>query len=174
MSGLPPDTIHLVRQKADLVEVVAEKVVLRRQGKNYVGLCPFHNDRKPSFQVSPSKQIYKCFSCGAGGDVLRFVSQIEGISFTEAVRKLAQRYHVLLPEGSLQERQVYERKLSHQEKLLEILALAADFYQHALRSQVGLPARQYLASRHLSEATLEKFQVGFAPPGWQPLYEYLV
>ncbi|MCF2972087.1 DNA primase [Synechococcus sp. Nb3U1] len=173
MSGLPPDTIHLVRQKADLVEVVAEKVVLRKQGKNFVGLCPFHNDRKPSFQVSPSKQIYKCFSCGAGGDVLRFVSQMEHLSFAESVRKLAQRYHVPLPEGSLQERQAYERKLSHQEKLLEILALAADFYQHALRSHVGSAARQYLYSRHLSEETLQKFQLGFAPPGWQSLHEYL-
>ncbi len=176
MSGLPPDTINLVRQKADLVEVVAEKVVLRKQGKNFVGLCPFHNDRKPSFQVSPSKQIYKCFSCGAGGDVLRFVSQMEHLSFAEAVRKLAQRYHVPLPEskGSLQQQQAYERKLSHQEKLLEILALAADFYQHALRSHLGSPARQYLHSRHLSEETLQKFQIGFAPPGWQSLYEYLV
>ncbi|MGY4590108.1 DNA primase [Thermostichus sp. MS-CIW-40] len=177
MSGLPPDFIQLVRQKADLVEVVAEKVVLRKQGKNFVGLCPFHNDHKPSFQVSPSKQIYKCFSCGAGGDVLRFVMQTEHLSFAEAVRHLARRYHIPLPTrnpeaqplGSLD-----ERELSHREKLLEILAMAADFYQHALRSQVGAAARQYLHSRHLSEETLQKFQIGFAPPGWQSLYEYLV
>ncbi|HIK20341.1 MAG TPA: DNA primase [Synechococcus sp. M44_DOE_062] len=177
MSGLPPDFIQLVRQKADLVEVVAEKVVLRKQGKNFVGLCPFHNDHKPSFQVSPSKQIYKCFSCGAGGDVLRFVMQTEHLSFAEAVRHLARRYHISLPTrnpeaqplGSLD-----ERELSHREKLLEILAMAADFYQHALRSQVGSAARQYLHSRHLSEETLQKFQIGFAPPGWQSLYEYLV
>ncbi|MGY2977106.1 DNA primase [Thermostichus sp. OS-CIW-31] len=177
MSGLPPDFIQLVRQKADLVEVVAEKVVLRKQGKNFVGLCPFHNDHKPSFQVSPSKQIYKCFSCGAGGDVLRFVMQTEHLSFAEAVRHLARRYHIPLPTrnpeaqplGSLD-----ERELSHREKLLEILAMAADFYRHALRSQVGAAARQYLRSRHLSEETLQKFQIGFAPPGWQSLYEYLV
>jgi len=177
MSGLPPDFIQLVRQKADLVEVVAEKVVLRKQGKNFVGLCPFHNDHKPSFQVSPSKQIYKCFSCGAGGDVLRFVMQTEHLSFAEAVRHLARRYHIPLPTrnpeaqplGSLD-----ERELSHREKLLEILAMAADFYRHALRSQVGAAARQYLHSRHLSEETLQKFQIGFAPPGWQSLYEYLV
>lgn len=177
MSGLPPDFIQLVRQKADLVEVVAEKVVLRKQGKNFVGLCPFHNDHKPSFQVSPSKQIYKCFSCGAGGDVLRFVMQTEHLSFAEAVRHLARRYHIYLPTrnpeaqplGSLD-----ERELSHREKLLEILAMAADFYQHALRSQLGSAARQYLHSRHLSEETLQKFQIGFAPPGWQSLYEYLV
>lgn len=177
MSGLPPDFIQLVRQKADLVEVVAEKVVLRKQGKNFVGLCPFHNDHKPSFQVSPSKQIYKCFSCGAGGDVLRFVMQTEHLSFAEAVRHLARRYHIHLPTrnpeaqplGSLD-----ERELSHREKLLEILAMAADFYQHALRSQLGSAARQYLHSRHLSEETLQKFQIGFAPPGWQSLYEYLV
>jgi DNA primase len=167
----------LVRQKADLVEVVAEKVVLRKQGKNFVGLCPFHNDHKPSFQVSPSKQIYKCFSCGAGGDVLRFVMQTEHLSFAEAVRHLARRYHIPLPTrnpeaqplGSLD-----ERELSHREKLLEILAMAADFYRHALRSQLGSAARQYLHSRHLSEETLQKFQIGFAPPGWQSLYEYLV
>lgn len=177
MSGLPPDFIQLVRQKADLVEVVAEKVVLRKQGKNFVGLCPFHNDHKPSFQVSPSKQIYKCFSCGAGGDVLRFVMQTEHLSFAEAVRHLARRYHIHLPTrnpeaqplGSLD-----ERELSHREKLLEILAMAAYFYQHALRSQLGSAARQYLHSRHLSEETLQKFQIGFAPPGWQSLYEYLV
>ncbi|MGY2780615.1 DNA primase [Thermostichus sp. MS-CIW-23] len=177
MSGLPPDFIQLVRQKADLVEVVAEKVVLRKQGKNFVGLCPFHNDHKPSFQVSPSKQIYKCFSCGAGGDVLRFVMQTEHLPFAEAVRHLARRYHIPLPTrhtetqplGSLD-----ERELSHREKLLEILAMAADFYRHALRSQLGSAARQYLRSRHLSEETLQKFQIGFAPPGWQSLYEYLV
>lgn len=177
MSGLPPDFIQLVRQKADLVEVVAEKVVLRKQGKNFVGLCPFHNDHKPSFQVSPSKQIYKCFSCGAGGDVLRFVMQTEHLPFAEAVRHLARRYHIPLPTrnpeaqplGSLD-----ERELSHREKLLEILAMAADFYRHALRSQLGSAARQYLHSRHLSEETLQKFQIGFAPPGWQSLYEYLV
>lgn len=177
MSGLPPDFIQLVRQKADLVEVVAEKVVLRKQGKNFVGLCPFHNDHKPSFQVSPSKQIYKCFSCGAGGDVLRFVMQTEHLSFAEAVRHLARRYHIPLPTrnpeaqplGSLD-----ERELSHREKLLEILAMAADFYRHTLRSQLGSAARQYLHSRHLSEETLQKFQIGFAPPGWQSLYEYLV
>ncbi len=172
MSSLPPEFIQLVRQKADIVEVVAEKVVLRKQGKNFVGLCPFHNDHKPSFQVSPSKQIYKCFACGAGGDVLRFVSQMERLSFAEAVRYLARRYHVPEPKGSLPSD--YERQLSHREKLLEILALAADFYQHALRSQIGSAARQYLHSRCLSEETLQKFQIGFAPPGWQSLYEYLV
>ena len=172
MSSLPPEFIQLVRQKADIVEVVAEKVVLRKQGKNFVGLCPFHNDHKPSFQVSPSKQIYKCFACGAGGDVIRFVSQIEGLSFAEAVRHLARRYHVPEPKGSLS--QDYERQLSHREKLLEILALAADFYRHALRSQIGSAARQYLHSRRLSEETLQKFQIGFAPPGWHSLYEYLV
>lgn len=177
MSGLPPDFIQLVRQKADLVEVVAEKVVLRKQGKNFVGLCPFHNDHKPSFQVSPSKQIYKCFSCGAGGDVLRFVMQTEHLSFAEAVRHLARRYHIPLPTRDTETQplgSLDERELSHREKLLEILAMAADFYQHALRSQVGAAARQYLHSRHLSEETLQKFQIGFAPPGWQSLYEYLV
>lgn len=171
---LRPETISQVRQKADIVEVVAEKLVLRKQGRNYVGLCPFHNDRKPSFQVSPSKQIYKCFSCGAGGDVLRFVTQYEGISFSEAVLDLAHRYHVPIPNRSQQHRQAYEQKLSHQDQLLEILALATDFYQHALNAPIGHAARRYLEQRQLRLETIQQFQIGFAPPGWQPLYEYLV
>jgi DNA primase len=172
MSSLPPEFIQLVRQKADIVEVVAEKVVLRQRGQNFVGLCPFHDDHKPSFHVSPSKQIYKCFACGAGGDVIRFVMETERLSFAEAVRWLARRYHVPEPKGSFSPD--YERQVSRQEKLLEILAMAADFYRHALHSPVGSAAREYLHSRRLSEETCQQFQIGFAPSGWQPLYEYLV
>jgi DNA primase len=174
MDTFSPDAISQVRQKADLVEVIADKVVLRKQGRNYVGLCPFHQDRRPSFQVSPSKQIYKCFSCGAGGDVLRFVSQYERISFTEAVLQLAQRYRIPITARTPHEQKTYERQLSHQEKLLEVLALAADFYQHALRSPQGSPAQRYLEQRQLLSETIQRFQLGFAPPGWQSLYDYLV
>ena len=172
--ALHPQTIQQVRQKADIVEVIAERVVLRKQGRNYVGLCPFHDDRKPSFQVSPSKQIYKCFSCGAGGDVLRFVSQLDRLPFSEAVLQLAQRYQVPIASRSPKQQQEFERRLSRQEKLLEILAQATTFYQHTLKSKQGGIARHYLQDRGLQSETLDQFRIGFAPPGWQNLYDHLV
>ncbi len=172
--ALRPETIQQIRQKADIVEVIAEKVVLRKQGKNFVGLCPFHNDRKPSFSVNPVKQIYKCFSCGAGGDVLRFVQQQDHLSFSETVLKLAQRYRIPIENRSPQQQQAYEHKRTHQDQLHETLAMAADFYQHALNAPIGEPARRYLAKRNLLPETIQQFQIGFAPPGWQPVYEYLV
>jgi len=169
-----PEVVAQVRQKADIVDVIGEKVVLRKQGKNLVGLCPFHQDRKPSFNVSPSKQIYKCFSCGVGGDVLSFIMRQESLGFAEAVIHLAQRYHVPLPARSPEKQQRYQHHITKQGQLLELLALAADFYQHALHAPIGEPARRYLDQRQFSAETLARFQIGFAPPGWQPLYEYLV
>jgi DNA primase len=172
--ALHPKTVEEVRQKADIVEVVAERVVLRKQGKNYVGLCPFHQDRKPSFNVSPSKQIYKCFSCGEGGDVLRFAMKQDGLSFSEAVLQLAHRYNINVQTQSPEKTRQYEQRRTRQDQLFEILYLAADFYQHALQSAQGEAARRYLDKRQLSLETRQKFQIGFAPAGWQPLYEYLV
>ncbi|WP_017327017.1 DNA primase [Synechococcus sp. PCC 7336] len=172
--NLHPKTVEEVRQKADIVEVIAEKVVLRKQGKNYLGLCPFHQDRKPSFNVSPSKQIYKCFSCGEGGDVLRFVMKQEGLSFSDTVLQLGRRYGVNIQTQSPEKKREYEQFVSRQDKLFEILYLATDFYQHVLRSPQGEAARRYLDKRHISAETQQTFQIGFAPPGWQPLYEYLV
>lgn len=172
--SLHPRTVEEVRQKADIVEVIAEKVVLRKRGKNFVGLCPFHQDRKPSFYVSQAKQIYKCFSCGEGGDVLRFVMKQDNLSFSETVLQLGQRYGVNIQTTSPEKKRQYEQYVSRQEKLFEILYLATDFYQHVLRSPQGEAARNYLADRQISEETQQAFQIGFAPPGWQPLYEYLV
>ncbi len=171
---LSSDTVNQVRQRADIVEVIADRVVLRKQGKNHVGLCPFHSDRKPSFQVSPTKQIYKCFACGAGGDVIRFVSQYDRVSFADAVQQLAQRYHVPLQTASPQQQRVQAQTLSRQDRILEILALAAEFYQHALKSAIGAPAQRYLEQRRIQAEFIRSFQLGFAPPGWQPLYDYLV
>ena len=172
--SLNPRTVEAVRQKADIVEVIAEKVVLRKSGKNFVGLCPFHQDRKPSFYVSQPKQIYKCFSCGEGGDVLRFVMKLDNLSFSETVLQLGRRYGVNIQAESPEKKRQYEQYLSRQEKLFEILYLAADYYQHVLQSPQGEAARKYLKARQISEETQQKFQIGFAPAGWQPLYEYLV
>jgi DNA primase len=174
MEKLHPKTIEMVRQRADIVEVVGDKVVLRKSGRDFKGLCPFHDDKSPSFYVSASKGIYKCFSCGAAGDVFKFVAEINKVPFAEAALELAQRYqvpvHTLHPEKKAE----FARQLSRQQQLLEILQQAAEFYSYALHSKPGRPALEYLQQRNISAETIQQFQLGYAPQGWQGLYSYLV
>ncbi len=172
---LHPRTIDEVRAKADLVDVVSERVVLRKAGRDFKGLCPFHEDRSPSFYVSPGKQIYKCFACGASGDVFKFVMELDKSAFGEVVLELARRYGVPVQTMGPEQKAEYTRKLSKQQQLGEILELAAQFYSYALWGERGAAARQYLLeARALSEKTIRQFRLGFAPEGWQSLYTYLV
>ncbi|MBD2021322.1 DNA primase, partial [Leptolyngbya sp. FACHB-36] len=172
---LHPDTIEQVKQRADIVDVVSEHVVLRKQGKDFVGLCPFHEDKSPSFSVSPSKQFYYCFSCGAGGNAVKFLMELGKRSFSEVVLDLARRYQVSVQTLKVEERQEFQRQLSVREQLYEILALTAQFYQHALKQPAGHAALEYLTEkRHLSQETIQQFQLGYAPGGWETLFGYLV
>ncbi len=171
---LHPDTIEQVKQRADIVDVVSEHVVLKKQGKDFVGLCPFHDDKSPSFSVSPSKQFYYCFSCGAGGNAIKFLMEHEQRSFSEVVLGLGRRYGVTVQTLEPAQRQAFQKKLSQREKLYEILAIATSFYQHALHQSEGKAALDYLTGRDIEAATLQKFQLGYAPGGWQTLYGYLV
>lgn len=172
---LHPDTLDQVRQRADLVEVVASHVVLRRQGKDLVGLCPFHEDRNPSLHVSPHKQLYHCFSCGAGGDVIKFLTEIKKTSFSEAVLDLAQRYQVPIRTLAPEQQQQLQRQLTQRQQLYEILALASHFYAFALEQPTATAVRDYVTqTRGLTPETIRDFQLGYAPPGWQTLYTYLV
>lgn len=172
---LHPDTIDTVKQRADIVDVVSEHVVLRKQGKDFVGLCPFHDDKSPSFSVSPSKQFYYCFSCGAGGNAIKFLMELNKQSFGDVVLELARRYQVPLKTLEPEQRQEFQRKLSLREQLYEILAVTAQFYQHALRQPQGAAALDYLEqARQLQPETIQTFQLGYAPAGWQTLYGYLV
>ena len=172
---LHPDTIDDVKQRADIVDVVSEHVVLRKQGKDFVGLCPFHDDKSPSFSVSPSKQFYYCFSCGAGGNAIKFLMELNKQSFGDVVLELARRYQVPLKTLEPEQRQELQRKLSLREQLYEILAVTAQFYQHALRQPQGEAALTYLIDkRQLQPETIQEFQLGHAPAGWQTLYGYLV
>lgn len=172
---LHPDVIDQVRQKADIVEVVSEHVVLRKRGKDFVGSCPFHDDKSPSFSVSPSKQLYYCFGCGAGGNTVKFLMERSRRSFSEVVLDLAQRYQVPIKTLEPEERQQLQRQLSVRDQLHEILAIATRFYQHALHQPQGQVALDYLHSaRQLSQATIQQFQLGYAPAGWEVLYGYLV
>ncbi|MGB7084170.1 MAG: CHC2 zinc finger domain-containing protein, partial [Phormidesmis sp.] len=127
-----PDTIDDVRQRADIVDIVSEQVVLKKQGKDFVGLCPFHDDKSPSFSVSPSKQFYYCFSCGAGGNAFKFLMELGQRSFADVVLDLARRYQVPVKTTEPAQQQALQRKLSLREQLYEIVAIAAKFYEHAL------------------------------------------
>lgn len=172
---LHPDTIEQVKQRTDIVDVVSEHVVLRKQGKDFTGLCPFHDDKSPSFTVSPSKQFYYCFSCGAGGNAIKFLMELGKRSFSEVVLDLARRYNVSVQTLKVEERQEFQRQLSVREQLYEILALTARFFQHALNQPQGKPALDYLTGRRrLSQETIQQFQLGYAPAGWETLHGYLV
>lgn len=170
-----PDTIEQVRQAADITDVVSEHVVLRKQGRNLVGCCPFHDEKTPSFSVSPEKQFYYCFGCGAGGNAFKFLMELEKRSFSEVVLGLAQRYDVPVQTLAKAEKQQLERKLSQRERLYEVLAIACRFYEHSLRQPQGQAALRYAQqTRQLSEATIQQFQIGYAPAEWQGIYTHLV
>jgi DNA primase len=172
---LHPDTIDEVKQRVDIVDVVSEFVVLRKRGKDFTGLCPFHDDKSPSFSVSPGKQFYYCFSCGAGGNAIKFLMELGKRSFADVVLDLARRYQVPIKTLEPAERQEFQRQLSLREQLYEVLALTAKFFEHALRQPQGETALKYLLEkRQLSETTIQQFQLGYAPAGWQTLYGYLV
>ena len=172
---LHPDTIEQVKQRLDIVDIVSEHVVLKKQGKDFTGLCPFHDDKSPSFSVSPSKQFYYCFSCGAGGNAIKFLMELGKRSFSEVVLDLAKRYQVAVQTLEPEQRQELQRQLSVREQLYEILALTARFYEHALNQSQGKAALEYLQTdRKLNQATIQQFQLGYAPGGWETLYGYLV
>ncbi|MGG6269747.1 DNA primase [Leptolyngbya sp. AN03gr2] len=172
---LHPDTIEQVKQRADIVDVVSEHVVLKKQGKDFVGLCPFHDDKSPSFSVSPSKQFYYCFSCGAGGNTIKFLMELGKRNFSEVVLDLANKYQVPVQTLQAEDRQEFQRQQSVREQLYEILAITAKFYEHALQQSQGAEALAYLKrDRKLSPATIQQFQLGYAPAGWETLSKYLV
>lgn len=172
---LHQDTIDEVKQRADIVDVISERVVLRKRGKDFLGLCPFHNEKTPSFSVSPSKQMYYCFGCQAGGNAFKFIMELDKRSFAEVVLDLARRYQVPVQTLEPEQRQELQRKISERNQVYEILEVASRFYQHALWQSNGEAALQYLQQqRKLKDETIKEFQLGYAPVGWDILYSYLV
>ncbi len=171
---LHPRTIEAVKERADIVDVIGEHVVLKKKGKEFVGICPFHDDSKPSMTVSPAKQFYYCFSCGAGGNSIKFLMEFQRQSFGDVVLELARKYQLPVEtvEGPQQER--LRQMLSRREKLHKALSLAAGWFRSQLRTAQGSHALQYLQkTRGLSESSLESFQLGFAPDQWDGLLTHL-
>ena len=171
---LHPRTIEAVKERADIVDVVGEHVVLKKKGREYVGICPFHDDKSPSMTVSPAKQFYYCFSCGAGGNAIKFLMEHQRQSFSDVVLELARKYQLPIEtlDGPQQER--LRKQLSRREQLHKVLTLAAGWFRSQLRSPAGAAALAYLRQgRGLSEATLEAFELGYAPEQWDGLLAHL-
>ncbi len=166
----PEEVIEEVRQKSDILDVVGSYVKLKKKGTAYFGLCPFHNEKSPSFSVSPEKQMYYCFGCGAGGNVFTFVMQYENFSFTEALEHLAAQAGVELPR---QEEEGQRAARDRKQALLDMYRLAAGAYYKQLHSPAGEKGMAYLSGRGLTQETIRSFGLGYAPAGGVGLYKLL-
>lgn len=167
----PDELVEEVRMKNDIVDVVSGYVKMQKKGSSYFGLCPFHNEKSPSFSVSPGKQMFYCFGCGAGGNVFTFVMKYENYTFQEAIKMLAERAGVNLPEIEYSEEA--KRKEDKRTKLLEINKEAAKYFYYQLRSERGKIGLDYLKGRQLSEDTMKQFGLGFSNVTSDDLVKYL-
>jgi DNA primase len=161
-----------VRNQADIFRIVSDYVTLKKRGANYIACCPFHSEKTPSFNVHPGKGIYKCFGCGAGGDVIGFVMQIEGCSYPEAVRIVAQKHGIAIPLA--EETEDYKRLARDRETVLRLNEWAAEFFAQQLSDETeGAAARDYIRSRAIAETTCKEFRVGYSPDRWDALFNHL-
>ncbi len=169
----PGDFKETLKQQADIVRIVGDYVKLKKAGaQNFAGLCPFHNEKTPSFSVHATRQFYHCFGCGASGDVFSFVQKIENITFPEAVRLVAQKMGVPMPKLSFSSPEE-ARQAQHRTALLEIQETACEFFQQCLRRPEGARAREYLKGRGLDQETIARFRIGYAPDSGFLLRDYL-
>jgi DNA primase len=167
------ETINEIRQRTDIVDIISEHVQLKKQGRNYLGLCPFHQEKSPSFSVSTDKQVYHCFGCGAGGNVFSFLMEIEGLSFQEATIKLADKANIDLGESL-----TFSKPKSVPndiKQMIEAHQLLTKFYHHLLvNTKEGQNALEYLLARGFSKQSIEKFQIGYALNSWDFDYKFLM
>lgn len=170
---IPEEKIEEIKNAADIVDVVSDYVLLKKTGKNYSGLCPFHAEKDPSFTVSPTKQIFHCFGCNKGGNVFNFLIQHDGISFPEAVRLVARRYGIDVPVRKMSAEM--RAKISQREKLFTINRMAMEYYHWCLQHEtMGKLARRYLRKRSISESIVDQFQLGYARNAWDGVRNYLL
>ncbi len=172
--SIHPRTIQEVKDKADIVDVISEHIVLKKKGKEFVGICPFHDDSKPSMTVSPAKQFYYCFSCGAGGNSIKFLMEFTRNNFTDVVISLAKKndINVINVDGPQQE--IYKKQLSRREELYKILRITKEWFKSQLNNSLGKEAHHYLTSqRNLNIKNINDFELGYAPNSWNDLFNYL-
>ena len=169
--SIPAEKISEIKHCADILEIISDVIVLKKAGRNYLGLCPFHSEKTPSFTVSPDKQMFYCFGCGEGGNVFTFVMKQEGITFPEAVRFLAKRYAIVIVDQTLSPGS--KRHMDERELLFQINHQAMAFFHHTLLNpQTGDPALSYLTRRGMPPRILTDFKLGYAQPGWDHLTNY--
>lgn len=165
---IPDHKIEEIRDTADIVEIVSDYVKLKRSGKNFLGLCPFHNEKTPSFNVSPELGIYKCFGCDASGDVFNFIQELEGVGFVEAAKTLAERYNIELPDDN---DPADQEEITLKEGIYHALRFAGVYYYRMLaESDEGDVARRYLQERKYEWRTIKKYGLGYAPEKGESLY----
>ena len=162
MARVPEETIERIRNTADIYDVVAQYVDLKKRGRNFFGLCPFHSEKTPSFSVAPDKQIYHCFGCGAGGNVFSFIVEHEKISFIEAVKQLGHKYGIQVDYQSGPSNKIFT-------SLYELHDIAVKLYHNILFSEKGKAALDYLHNRGLNDDTIKTYHIGFAPDSWDTL-----
>mgnify|MGYP006275194485 CR=1 FL=1 len=169
---IPEQTIEEVRNRTDIVEIVGESVQLKKRGHEYWACCPFHKEKTPSFKVSPDHQSYHCFGCGTSGNVFTFLMAFENLDFPAAVRLLAQRANVIIPESNPGDQRKAAERRSRQETLNDILEGVARWYASLLNSEVGEPARQYLTDRGIPPAVAADFGLGYSKDEWNAAIEW--
>lgn len=172
VGNLPNQFVDEVRNHYDIVQFISEYVQLKRSGRNYFGLCPFHGEKTPSFSVSQDKQIFHCFGCGEGGNVFSFIMKADNLTFPEAVTELAKRAGLSLPQAALSP--VAERTQRTRERLFDAVSWAQRFYRHRLEHPEGNAAQQYLNQRGLSPDVIHQFGLGFAPDSWDAGKQFLL
>lgn len=169
--GISRATTDKVKERADIEEVVNDYVPLKKKGQNLWACCPFHNEKSPSFSVSPAKQIYKCFGCGKAGDPIQFVMDIEGVGFNEAIRHLAQKYGIEIEEDKEQTPEAVQA-YNERESLYIVLGYARDFFVKNLQTEEGKAiGLSYFKERGFSQSIIEKFDLGYALDGWSHLHD---
>ena len=169
MARFPGDFLQKVRDNTNILDVVESYVSLKKKGKRYWACCPFHQEKTPSFSVSPEDGLYYCFGCHAGGDVFSFVEKMENLSFTEAVERLAEAAHLELPRAEVSPEE--KRRKQFNDELYHAMELAVVYFHNCLRrTNMGKPGLTYFKRRHLTDETIDRFKLGFAPDSWHKLY----
>jgi DNA primase len=166
---IPDNILEDILSRVDIVEVISGYIPLKRAGRNFKALCPFHHEKTASFTVSPDRQIYRCFGCGAGGNAFNFLIQYERLEFPEAVETLAKKAGVVLPQEQKQD----PKTASLITQLYKINELATIFYESNINSSAHLSVKNYLLKRGIKEETIKLFKLGFAPDKWDALISHL-
>jgi len=168
----PEHLLDEIRHRTDIVEIVSESVQLKRSGKGYLGLCPFHPDKKPSMNVNPELGIFKCFSCGKGGNVFHFVMSKQGLSFPEAIRMLADRAGIPLPEDEIKDPEA-QLRFSRKESAYKVMEIAASYYRNQLKQSAGQATYSYFITRGFDDEIQDVFGLGYSPDSWTNTLQHL-